>query len=159
MRKVLLASVAASAVIYGTAHAQQISGDVVKIGVLSDLSGVYSDFGGPGAVEAARMAVADFGGKVLGKTIEVISADHQNKADVAASKAREWYDTQGVDLITESLNSSVAIAVSKVATEKKKVQIVTGAATAASRTRTVRPTPSTTSTIPTPSLRARALRS
>jgi branched-chain amino acid transport system substrate-binding protein len=129
MRKVLLASVAASAVICGTAHAQQISGDVVKIGVLSDLSGVYSDFGGPGAVEAARMAVADFGGKVLGKTIEVISADHQNKADVAASKAREWYDTQGVDLITESLNSSVAIAVSKVATEKKKVQIVTGAAT------------------------------
>ena len=89
MRKVLLASVAASAVICGTAHAQQISGDVVKIGVLSDLSGVYSDFGGPGAVEAARMAVADFGGKVLGKTIEVISADHQNKADVAASKARE----------------------------------------------------------------------
>jgi branched-chain amino acid transport system substrate-binding protein len=129
MRKVLLASVAASAVICGTAHAQQISGDVVKIGVLSDLSGVYSDFGGPGAVEAARMAVADFGGKVLGKTVEVISADHQNKADVAASKAREWYDTQGVDLITESLNSSVAIAVSKVATEKKKVQIVTGAAT------------------------------
>ncbi|HEX2509005.1 MAG TPA: ABC transporter substrate-binding protein [Microvirga sp.] len=129
MRKVLLASVAASAVICGTAHAQQISGDVVKIGVLSDLSGVYSDFGGPGAVEAARMAAADFGGKVLGKTIEVISADHQNKADVAASKAREWYDTQGVDLITESLNSSVAIAVSKVATEKKKVQIVTGAAT------------------------------
>ena len=129
MRKVLLASVAASAVICGTAHAQQISGDVVKIGVLTDLSGVYSDFGGPGAVEAARMAVADFGGKVLGKTVEVISADHQNKADVAASKAREWYDTQGVDLITESLNSSVAIAVSKVATEKKKVQIVTGAAT------------------------------
>ncbi len=129
MRKVLLASVAASAVICGAAHAQQISGDVVKIGVLSDLSGVYSDFGGPGAVEAARMAVADFGGKVLGKTVEVISADHQNKADVAASKAREWYDTQGVDLITESLNSSVAIAVSKVATEKKKVQIVTGAAT------------------------------
>ncbi|HEV2560135.1 MAG TPA: ABC transporter substrate-binding protein [Microvirga sp.] len=129
MRKILLASVAASAVLAGAAHAQTVSGDVVRIGVLTDLSGVYSDFGGQGAVEAARMAVADFGGKVLGKNVEVISADHQNKADVAASKAREWYDTQGVDLITESLNSSVALAVSKVATEKKRVQIVTGAAT------------------------------
>jgi branched-chain amino acid transport system substrate-binding protein len=129
MRKMLLASVAVSAMICGTAQAQQVSGDAVRIGVLTDLSGVYSDFGGPGAVEAAKMAVEDFGGKVLGKSIEVISADHQNKADVAASKAREWYDTQGVDLITESLNSSVAIAVSKVATEKKKVQMVTGAAT------------------------------
>jgi branched-chain amino acid transport system substrate-binding protein len=129
MRNILLASVAATAVLAGAAQAQQVSGDAVKIGVLTDLSGVYSDFGGQGAVEAARMAVADFGGKVLGKNIEVISADHQNKADVAASKAREWYDTQGVDLITESLNSSVALAVSKVATEKKRVQIVTGAAT------------------------------
>jgi branched-chain amino acid transport system substrate-binding protein len=128
MRKLFLVSVAAAAVMSGTAHAQQISGDAVKIGVLTDLSGVYSDFGGAGAVEAARMAVQDFGGKVLGKNIEVISADHQNKADVAASKAREWFDTQGVDLITESLNSSVAIAVSKVATEKRKLQIVTGAA-------------------------------
>jgi branched-chain amino acid transport system substrate-binding protein len=129
MRNTLLASAALAALMSAPAMAQQISGDVVKIGVLTDLSGVYSDFGGPGAVEAARMAVQDFGGKVLGKNIEVLSADHQNKADVAASKAREWYDTQGVDLITESLNSSVALAVSKVATEKKKAQIVTGAAT------------------------------
>ena len=129
MRKTLLASVALAGVMSAPAFAQQISGDVVRIGVLTDLSGVYSDFGGPGAVEAARMAVEDFGGKVNGKPVEVISADHQNKADVAASKAREWYDTQGVDLITESLNSSVALAVSKVATEKKKAQIVTGAAT------------------------------
>lgn len=129
MRKTLLASAALALVMSAPAHAQQISGDVVRIGVLTDLSGVYSDFGGPGAVEAAKMAVEDAGGKVLGKPVEVISADHQNKADVAASKAREWYDTQGVDLITESLNSSVALAVSKVATEKKKAQIVTGAAT------------------------------
>jgi branched-chain amino acid transport system substrate-binding protein len=116
-------------VLSAPALAQQISGDVVRIGVLTDLSGVYSDFGGPGAVEAARMAVADFGGKLNGKPIEIISADHQNKPDVGASKAREWYDTQGVDLITESLNSAVALSVAKVATEKKKVQIVTGAAT------------------------------
>jgi branched-chain amino acid transport system substrate-binding protein len=129
MRKTLMASAALAVVMSAPALAQQISGDAVKIGVLTDLSGVYSDFGGAGAVEAARMAVEDFGGKVLGKNIEVISADHQNKADVAASKAREWYDTQGVDLITESLNSSVALGVSKVATEKKKAQIVTGAAT------------------------------
>ena len=129
MKKALLMSAALAGLAGAPALAQQFSGDAVKIGVLTDLSGVYSDFGGAGAVEAARMAVQDFGGKVAGKPIEVISADHQNKADVAASKAREWYDTQGVDLITESLNSSVALAVSKVATEKKKVQMVTGAAT------------------------------
>lgn len=129
MRKGLMASVALAALIGGPAFAQQFSGDAVKVGVLTDLSGVYADFGGQGAIEAAKMAVEDFGGKVAGKSIEVISADHQNKPDVAASKAREWYDTQGVDLITESLNSSVALAVSKVATEKKKVQMVTGAAT------------------------------
>lgn len=129
MRKVLMASAAMAAVLAGPAYAQQLSGDVVRIGVLTDLSGVYADFGGQGAIEAAKMAVEDFGGKIGGKNIEVISADHQNKADVAASKAREWYDTQGVDMITESLNSSVALAVSKVATEKKKMQIVTGAAT------------------------------
>ena len=129
MRKTLLASAALALVTTAPALAQQISGDVVRIGVLTDLSGVYSDFGGPGAVEAAKMAVQDFGGKLDGKPIEVISADHQNKPDIGASKAREWYDTQGVDLITESLNSAVALAVSKVATEKKKAQIVTGAAT------------------------------
>jgi branched-chain amino acid transport system substrate-binding protein len=128
MRKILMASAAMAAVLAGPAYAQQLSGDVVRIGVLTDLSGVYADFGGQGAIEAAKMAVEDFGGKIGGKNIEVISADHQNKADVAASKAREWYDTQGVDMITESLNSSVAIAVSKVATEKKKMQMVTGAA-------------------------------
>jgi branched-chain amino acid transport system substrate-binding protein len=128
MRKFLLASVALAAM-SAPGFAQGISGDVVRIGVLTDMSGVYADFGGQGAVEAARMAVADFGGKVAGKPVEVISADHQNKADVASSKAREWYDTQGVDLITESLNSAVALAVSKVATEKKRLQIVTGAAT------------------------------
>jgi branched-chain amino acid transport system substrate-binding protein len=129
MKKALLMSAALAGLAAAPALAQQFSGDAVKIGVLTDLSGVYSDFGGAGAVEAARMAVQDFGGKVAGKPIEVISADHQNKADVASSKAREWYDTQGVDLITESLNSAVALAVSKVATEKKKMQMVTGAAT------------------------------
>ena len=105
-----------------------ISGDIVKIGVLTDMSGLYADLGGQGSVEAARMAVADFGGKVLGKNIEVLGSDHQNKADVGAQKAREWFDQQGVDMITDALNSAVAIAVSKVAGEKKRVLIDVGAA-------------------------------
>jgi branched-chain amino acid transport system substrate-binding protein len=130
MRTFLTTTVAGLAIVVASpGMAQQISDDVVRIGILTDLSGVYADFGGEGAVEAARMAVEDHGGKVLGKPVEVISADHQNKTDVAASKAREWFDTQGVDVIAESLNSAVAIAVSKVATEKKKLQLVTGAAT------------------------------
>jgi len=105
----------------------KISGEVVKIGVLSDMSGVYSDIGGKGSVVAAQMAVDSFGGKVLGKSVEVVSADHLNKADVGANKAREWFDTQGVDLIVDVPNSGVAIAVSKVANEKHKLFIVSGA--------------------------------
>lgn len=105
----------------------KISGDVVKIGVLSDMSGVYSDIGGKGSVVAAQMAVDTFGGKILGKPIEVVSADHQNKPDIGAGKAREWFDTQGVDLIVDVPNSGVAIAVSKVANEKHKLFIVSGA--------------------------------
>jgi branched-chain amino acid transport system substrate-binding protein len=105
----------------------KISGDVVKIAVLSDMSGLYSDIGGKGSVVAAQMAVDTFGGKVLGKPIEVVSADHQNKADIGANKAREWFDTQGVDLIVDVPNSGVAIAVSKVANEKHKLFIVSGA--------------------------------
>jgi branched-chain amino acid transport system substrate-binding protein len=105
-----------------------ISGDVVKVGVLTDMSGLYSDLGGQGSVEAAKMAVADFGGKVLGKNIEVVGADHQNKADVGANKAREWFDRDGVDMITDALNSAVGIAVTKVAGEKKRILIDVGAA-------------------------------
>jgi branched-chain amino acid transport system substrate-binding protein len=105
-----------------------VSGDVVKIGVLTDMSGLYADLGGQGSVEAARMAIADFGGKVLGKNIELVFADHQNKADVGASKAREWFDVQGVDMITDALNSAVAIATTKVAGEKKRILIDVGAA-------------------------------
>ncbi len=105
----------------------KISGDVVKIGVLSDMSGVYSDIGGKNSIIAAQMAVDTFGGKILGKPIEVVSADHQNKADIGANKAREWFDTQGVDLIVDVPNSGVAIAVSKVANEKHRLFIVSGA--------------------------------
>src|SRR5690349_16168489 len=78
------------------ALAQRVSDDVVRIGVLTDLSGIYSDNTGPGAVLAAELAVADFGGTVLGKRVEVISADHQNKPDIGAGKAREWFDRERV---------------------------------------------------------------
>ena len=111
----------------GAAQAQ-VSNDVVKIGVLTDLSGAYSDLAGPGSVLAVKIAVEDFGGKVLGKPIEVVSADHQNKGDIAANKAREWFDRDNVDLIIDLTTSSTALAVMKVAKEKNKISIVSGAA-------------------------------
>jgi branched-chain amino acid transport system substrate-binding protein len=112
-----------------SASAQQVSDNVVKIGILNDQSGVYADFGGKWSVEAAKLAVEDFGGKVLGAPIEIINADHQNKPDVASSVARQWYDTEKVDSIMELTTSSVALAVQGLSKEKKKIDIVTGAAT------------------------------
>jgi branched-chain amino acid transport system substrate-binding protein len=106
----------------------KISGDMVKVGVLTDLSGLYSDIGGQGSVVAAQMAAQDFGGKVLGKRVEVVSADHQNKADVASSKVREWVDRDGVDMVTDALNSAVALASARVLAEKKRILMDTGAA-------------------------------
>ena len=107
----------------------QVSGNAVKIGVLNDQSGVYADFGGKWSVEAARMAVADFGGTVLDKPIEIVAADHQNKPDVASNIARSWYDNDGVDAIVELTTSSVALAVQQLSLEKKKITITSGAAT------------------------------
>src|SRR6478609_11665545 len=94
----------------GTASAQ-ISDDVVRIGVLNDQSNVYADLGGTGSVIAARMAIEDAGGKVLGKPIDLLVADHQSKADVGAAIARQWFDADKVDLIIGFDNSSVALAV------------------------------------------------
>ena len=132
--KFKLLAVAAAASIAGlplSASAQQgkLSGDVVKIGVLSDMSGLYADYGGPGAVAAARLAVQDFGGKIFGKNIEVVSADHQNKPDIAKNVTQQWFDRDGVDMTVENLNSSVALAVQALGKEKNKITIVTGAAT------------------------------
>src|ERR1700722_2483378 len=110
----------------GTAQAQPK--DTVKIGVLTDMSGLYADLSGPGSVVAAQMAVDDFGGTIIGKKIEVISGDHQNKPDVGAALARQWFDQQGVDLITDVPTSSVALAVQEVAREKSKVFLISGAA-------------------------------
>lgn len=107
----------------------KVSDGVVKIAVLTDMSGLYTDIGGPGSVAAAQIAIDEFGGKVLGVPIQLVSADHQNKADVGANKAREWFDTQQVDLIVDVPNSSVALAVSKVANEKHKLFIVDNAGT------------------------------
>ncbi|MFT3803680.1 MAG: ABC transporter substrate-binding protein [Burkholderiaceae bacterium] len=107
-------------------HAQSEK-DPVKIAFITDLSGLYADFDGPGGLDAIRMAVADFGGEVLGRKIEVVSADHQNKTDVASSRAREWWDKDGVDLIVGGSNSAVSLAISNLSKEKKKVFISAGA--------------------------------
>ena len=108
------------------AHAQ-VSGDTIKIGFISDMSGVYSDVDGLGGAEAIKMAIADAGVVLAGKKVEFISADHQNKADIAASKAREWFDQQGVDMLIGGTNSGASLAMAKVAAEKKKIFVAIGA--------------------------------
>jgi len=122
-------ALAVAAVFSGTVMAAP--SDSVKIGILTDMSGVYAGVGGKGSVIAAQMAVADFGGKVLGKPIEVVSADHQNKPDIGVAKAREWFDTEGVDMINDLLNSGVGIAVQKLGTEKHRITINNGAGSTA----------------------------
>src|SRR5699024_5510071 len=113
------------------AGAAGISGDKVVIGDLGDMSGVYADsYSGPGAVAAVKMAVDDFGGEVLGKPIEVISADHQNKPAVASTIARKWIDTENVDVIVDLTNSAVGLAVQKLASKKGVITINTGSASA-----------------------------
>ena len=111
----------------GTSAQAQISNDTVKIGFITDMSGFYADVDGPGGVEAIRMAIADMGGKINGKKVELLVADHQNKADIAASKAREWIDQEGVDLLIGGTNSAAALAMNKVAIDKKKPIIVVSA--------------------------------
>ncbi|MCV2350524.1 ABC transporter substrate-binding protein [Paucibacter sp. Y2R2-4] len=128
-KRIALASLAACGLI-GSAAQAQISGDVVKIGIITDMSSVYADIDGAGGVEAIKMAIADMKGMVAGKKIELIFADHQNKADVAASKAREWIDTQGLDMLIGGTNSGANLAMAKIAAEKKRPFIVIGAGSA-----------------------------
>ena len=133
VKKTLTAGAIAAAALFAAAapaHAQ-ISGDVIRIGIITDMSSVYADIDGQGGVEAIRMAIADAGGNIAGKKIEILSADHQNKPDVAATKAREWFDTQGLDMLIGGTNSGTNLAMAKVAAEKKKVFIPIGAATSA----------------------------
>ncbi|MGY3620110.1 ABC transporter substrate-binding protein [Bradyrhizobium sp. USDA 10063] len=105
----------------------QISDDAVKIGVLTDQTGLYADATGPGSVEAVRMAIADFGGKVAGKPIAMVDADHQNKADVGATIARRWYEQDNVDVIVDFANSAVAFAVLELTKQKNKAMLVSSA--------------------------------
>ncbi len=129
MKKTIsIACTAALATLSAGAHAQ-VSGGVVKIGVLTDLSGTYSDLAGSGAVLATKMAVEDFIAKEKPDfKIEVVSADHQNKADIASNKAREWFEREGVDTATELVTTSVALAVMKVAKEKDRIALMSGPA-------------------------------
>jgi branched-chain amino acid transport system substrate-binding protein len=126
MRRLL--ALAITVVLFGT---PALAGErSIKIGVLGDQGGPYSDLGGPGSVLAAQMAADDYGGKVLGKPIEIISADMQNKPDVASSIARRWFDVEDVDAIADLPLTSVALAVQSLAREKKKILLITAAASA-----------------------------
>ena len=128
LTKIALTAVSALALSTAPASAKGISDDVVKIGLLTDMSGTYSDLAGAGAVAAAEMAIEDFGSKVAGAPIELLTADHQNKADIAANKAREWGDEQQVDAFAELVTTSVALAVFEIAKQQNKIALVSGAA-------------------------------
>src|SRR5437667_7386326 len=125
-RKLVMAASVALAM--GTAQAQ-VSDGVIKIGVLNDRSGLYADLAGQGSVVAARMAVEDFGAAAKGLKVEIVSADHQNKADVGSQIARQWYDAEKVDVILDVPNSGVALAVNQITRDKGKAFIVSSAAT------------------------------
>jgi len=122
------ALIAAAMTAPGPARAQ-VSDDVVRIGVLNDQSGQFADIGGKGAVLAVQMAADDFGGTVAGKRIEIVSADHQNKPDVAGAILRQWFDREGVDAVTGLPTSSVALAAQEIARDKKKTALIAGGAT------------------------------
>jgi branched-chain amino acid transport system substrate-binding protein len=128
IRQGLLAAALATACFAGGAQAQ-ISGNVIKIGVLSDMSSLYTDLAGAGSVVAARMAVEDSGIEKRGYKVEIVSADHQNKPDVGSQIARQWYDADGVDVIVDVPNSGVALAVSQITRDKGKAFLVSGAGT------------------------------
>ena len=122
IRKALAALLATAT--FTAAHAQQ---GPVKIGFITDLSGAYADLDGPGGADAIKMAIEDFGGKAFGKPIEFLVADHQNKADIAASKGREWYDQQNLSLLIAGSNSSAALALNAISAERKKILFVISA--------------------------------
>jgi branched-chain amino acid transport system substrate-binding protein len=119
-----------AAALIGTTATRAQDNDVVKIGVLSDMSSLYADIGGPGSIAAAKLAVEDFNPAAHGLKVEIVSADHQNKPDVGANIARQWFDVDHVDVIVDVPNSGVALAVNEVTREKNKVFLVSGAASA-----------------------------
>ena len=129
MKPTAIAAATLAAALTVPVSAAEFSDGKVKIGILNDQSGVYADFGGKWSYEAAKMAAEDFGGKVKGVPIEIVTADHQNKPDIASNIARQWYDREQVDAIMELTTSSVALAVQGISKSKQKINLVTGAAT------------------------------
>ena len=127
--KTLAAALSAAGLALCAVQAQ--AQEKVKIGFITDMSSVYADVDGKNGALAIQMAIDDFGGKVLGKPVELLSADHQNKPDIAASKSREWVDTQNLTMLFAGTNSGVALAMAKVADEKKRVFFVNGAGSSA----------------------------
>src|SRR6478672_1619727 len=125
MKSLLSLTAIAVALAASSAQAQQVS---VKIGVMSDMSSLYADIGGPGSTAAAKLAIADFAKSNPNVKVELVSADHQNKADVGSGVVNKWYDTENVDMVIDVPNSGVALAVSQIAATKNKVFIVSGAA-------------------------------
>src|SRR6185503_17764662 len=124
MKHLVSMAALAAALACGTAQAQT----TVKVGVMSDMSSLYSDIGGAGSVAAAKLAVADFQKANPNLKVEILSADHQNKPDVGTGVVNKWFDTEGVDLVIDVPNSGVALATSQVASQKNKLFIVSGAA-------------------------------
>ena len=131
LKKLSAACALAATTMFGASAHAQISGDVIRIGFITDLSGLYADIDGPAGAEAIRMAIADMGGTVAGKKVELLVADHQNKPDVASAKAREWFDQQGLDMLIGGTNSGTGLAMAKVAAEKKKPFLSVGAGSSA----------------------------
>ena len=127
MRKMLIFGALCAALSSLGTGVAQASGDSVKIGVLNDQSGIYADLSGQGSVIAARLAAEDFGGSVLGKPVQIIFADHQNKPDVGAGIASRWYDAENVDAIVDVPVSSVALAVQEVARQRKRIVMFSAA--------------------------------
>jgi branched-chain amino acid transport system substrate-binding protein len=127
MKRLIGLTALAVAIGCGSAQAQYTDG-TIKIGVMNDMSGTYSDISGPGALVAARMAVEDFGAAAKGMKVEIVGADHQNKPDVGSNVVRTWIDVDKVDVIVDVPTSSIALAVSEIVRDKNKVFLVSGAA-------------------------------
>ncbi len=131
MKNRIKAALAAGSFLVAGQAAAQVSDDVIKVGVLNDQSSIYADAAGTASVELVRMAAADMGGKLLGKPIQVLGADHQNKADIGATIARQWYDQDKVDTIVDLANSAVALAIQEITRERKRIMIASSVGTSA----------------------------
>ncbi|MBB1488829.1 ABC transporter substrate-binding protein [Oceanospirillum sediminis] len=131
LKKLMCSAIVSAMAAAGAAQAKGISDDEVRIGYLADMSGTYSALAGSGGLEAAKMAIEDFGGKVNGKKITIVSADDQNKPDIGANKVRQWIDVDNIDMVAGMVSSAVTIAVNKVVEAKDKISIVSGSASSA----------------------------